>query len=493
MANREEEEAMRLFDMPVEEEVPQEVMDLFNAPPAPPVPVEAPVSPVEASEPDFGARMRAILDKRQEQQSGAFEKAFDGSDGGMLSTAKLLGKTAGNAVAGTALDVGAELIATGMDAVVPEPAQEAFKEFTADVAKWGMDKEVVKWGMKEWDKLSTDKQDMLGAAGNIFSFMLPKMPKSMFKGDKMVSKGKMMKQVKMSEQLKLPITNKTKAADAKKRFKTSELDDNMVKEVMLVKGISPLKGPETNMELMFKQVDSIEAKLDKDLVDNPVDIPNDELFPHLDASIDNVRMNNEWIALDDTLDKAFNTHLKTMDRILKRHPKTAVGIRQARKEFDDIAFDKDSGGTGDLLKIKEAASKAVRDGLNNAVKSGAARVGVDVAKPQQRMFMLLRGTSNLAEKYGADTSWGKRAIRKLEAHPIYAVGIAGGSITLPATAAMALTGYLGYKAAQAVAPTAVKAAGHTVNAVVPQAARAGAFGGNAILRNFEEDKKGEMQ
>lgn len=434
------------------------LLEQLNAPTVPPVAAEGLVGAPTASEPDFAQRMRAILDKRQAQQSGAFEKAFDGSDAGPLAAAKLLAKTAGNTVVGTAADVAGELVATGLDAVVPEHLQRTFKSAMASVAEAGMGTDTVQWMMKEWDGLSKDQQDLLAAGGNLFGAFLTKMPKNLFKGKNVEAKGIQIKRNKLSEALKAPETPKTKELDHLAGYKEGQRHRDAVDEAMKVKGVSPNKSPRQNGELISTKVTETKTKLDKQLADNPVDVSNKELLENMEDAIDNVRANNEWIGLDEAHEKAFEQHIATARRILRKHPQTAEGILAARREFDDVLY---AGGKSslELGNVKDAAGQAMRDGMNRTVIQAGAKVGVDVASAQLIMHNLLNANASLALKAGKFKPLGAKVMGQLQAHPYLVLG-AG---TLPALAVPLAATAAVFQAGKRVLPSAVGAAGKALD------------------------------
>lgn len=373
---------------------------------------------------NYSERLNALVQNRAKEVSGTFKKLEDAEIG--YGSAAL--RTVGKGFFGTAGDVIGETVATGASAITPDFIEDPFKQAMVSLVGEAVDSDVGKEAVKIWNGLDTNTKANLESAGNIVNFMLPKLKVSGV-GTKIKNKGQAIKKARLSDYMKLPDSPSQKVKEARRRFSDPVGHKQMIDVISTVKGFNPnvglnVKSTKKNLLLLEKEINNTEQKL-KSLVNNdPRKINKQEVFDKISENISEEMAERSWLVTDQSINKSIELNLATAKKILDKHPDTAAGLLKAKREIQTLLDRKKLEQPANELTARDTITNTVRKSVNEVLGS---RYSDDAFNSlMNREHNLLKGVTNLAEKYGAETDNVKVALKFASQHPLLTMSALGG-------------------------------------------------------------------
>ena len=379
----------------------------------------------------YSERVNALVQNRAKEVSGTFKKLEDAEIG--YGSAAL--RTVGKGFFGTAGDVIGETVATGASAITPDFIEDPFKQAMVSLAGEALDSDVGKEAVKIWNSLDTNTKANLESAGNIVNFMLPKLKVSGV-GTKIKNKGQAIKKARISDYMKLPESSSQKIKEAKRYFADPIGHKQMIDVVSSVKGFNPRKGIEKNLLLIKKDIQTTENKLQNLVNNDPRKINKQEVLDKISENILEEMTERSWLVTDQSINKALELNLTVAKKILDKHPNTAAGLLKAKREVQTLLNNKKLEQPASELTARDAITNTMRKSVNEVLSS---RYSDDAFNSlMNREHNLLKGVTNLAEKYGVETNNIKEALNFVKQHPLLSIsalsggGLVFGVLTNPA-------------------------------------------------------------
>jgi hypothetical protein len=352
-----------------------------------------------------------IYNKRMGEAAEAGKRIRSGEEsfGGGLYEAM------GSGVGGTIMDVGGQIFKD----VTPQSAQDALNEAMSTLVKAGMDTDQAKWVIENWNNLSDSAKRKWKATGNLAG-LLPLLKGFMLKPTKLASKGMQIKRNRLSEALSPYKSEAVLKQEAMRRFKPDVRHEQMVDELMDIKGLSGNKSPKANIKVLDEVQTKLENKLMNQLYTRGMTrVPTKTLADTFDRRIKRFLKENDWLQSDKTIQSNIDMYTQKFFNMISKKGLTPEGLLRARREFDAKLNKKmfQKGVDEKDLAAHEAFAKVLRRVANDVAHNQAALRGVDVKESLKRSSAIMNAVENLSTKYAKYESIADKAAGFAKAHP----------------------------------------------------------------------------
>lgn len=375
----------------------------FDTPSEPEMPTEAPKAPPKGrGESIFDLwggyfnRVGNALEERGQKFADATSRGAarpsitEDPTGWLADTGSTALQYAGN-VAGGVGDVVGETVSTGI-ATVSDIVDPDIRKGFHDIVNGMVGSESAQWAINHYKSLSPTAQANIDSVFNIATVMSP------FKGTKagIVSKGV----AKKKDMLKTMFEPKRTAENIQKELKYGlGRTEKMVDDLMEIKGLSPVRTPQSNIGIINNHIGKLEAKIQsslnswhaknpnvtirakKSIMNQVNDIVNTPEFRSL--GMDDKQIANLVEKINRQFDGIFD-----MDSI--KGDKSLKSLLKARREFDkkisDPVFKKSLEGNEGQLVALDQVNLELRRRINQMV--------ANVVKDDQNLIELLGKQSN---------------------------------------------------------------------------------------------------
>lgn len=374
----------------------------------------APEKTAQESVMDFFKPYQDIFNKRMGEVAEAAKRYKSGEEGlgGMLYEAM------GSGVGGTIADVQGEIMSNFM----PQSVEEAI----AKMAQAGIETETGQYLLENYNNLSDSTKRKLDATFNLAALVPSLMAAK--KGGPILNKAARIKRNRLSDLLSPLETSATRGQEAVRRFKPDVRHEQMLDQLVDLKGLSPNKSVRKNIEILDAAQNKLENKLMAQLRSRPVHIKSVDIDNAFNKELTKLLSNEDWLQADKAIMDNVQLQTEKLMRMIRRKGTTPEGMILARREFDAKLKKKmfAKGIDEKDIAASEAVSRTLRKLSNKIAHDAALKQGIDVQASLDKSSAIFRAVENLSTKYASESSKIAGAFEFAKRHPFASTSIASG-------------------------------------------------------------------
>lgn len=363
---------------------------------------------------DFIQPYQDIYNKRMGEVAEAAKRYKRGEEG--LGGA--LYEAFGSGVGGTIADVQGEIMSNFM----PQSVEEAI----AKMVQAGIDTETGQYLIENYNNLSDSTKRKLDATFNLGA-LIPSIAAAK-RGGAIVNKAARIKRNRLSDLLSPLETPATRGQEAVRRFKPDVRHEQMLDQLVDLKGLSPNKSVRKNIEILDAAQSKLENKLMSQLRSRPVHIKSTDIEKSFGTELNKLLTKEDWLQSDKAIMDNVQLQTEKLMRMIRRKGTTPEGLILARREFDAKLKKKmfAKGIDEKDIAASEAVSRTLRKLSNKIAHDAALKQGLDVQASLDKSSAIFRAVDNLSTKYATESSKIAGMMDFAKRHPFASSSVASG-------------------------------------------------------------------